>query len=246
MKILIVRHGEPDYEHDTLTSKGWREADCLADRLCREPADAYYCSPLGRARDTAKATLERLRRKAVVLPWLQEFPGTMLNPRTGEASIIWDMLPQYWTRCPEFFERDRWLENPLIQTGESAKCYRDVTEGLDALLAKHGYARRGMLYAADPNNAETIVLFCHFGVAMMMLSHLMGVSPIPLLHGLIMPPTSITTLETEERVKGEVFFRCSGLGDVSHLYAAGETPSRSGRFGERYEDGYSVKPFIHD
>ena len=25
MRILIVRHGDPDYEHDTLTEKGYRE-----------------------------------------------------------------------------------------------------------------------------------------------------------------------------------------------------------------------------
>ena len=100
MKLVIVRHGEPDYERDSLTPKGWREAALLADRLCREPADAYYCSPLGRARDTARDTLHRLGREATALPWLREFSGTIINPRTGEESIIWYQMPQYWTRCP--------------------------------------------------------------------------------------------------------------------------------------------------
>ena len=35
MKLLFVRHGEPDYEHDSLTEKGDREASLLADMLCR-------------------------------------------------------------------------------------------------------------------------------------------------------------------------------------------------------------------
>ena len=26
MKILLIRHGDPDYEHDTLTEQGWVEA----------------------------------------------------------------------------------------------------------------------------------------------------------------------------------------------------------------------------
>ena len=246
MKLVIVRHGEPDYEKDSLTPKGWREAKLLADRLCREPADAYYCSPLGRARDTARDTLHRLGREATALPWLREFSGTIINPRTGEESIIWDQMPQYWTRCPEFFDAGRWLENPLIQTGDSAAMYQEVCDGLDALLMSYGYVRRGMLYEARENCRKTLVLFCHFGVTMMMLSHLLGLSPIPLLHGLILPPTSVSTLATEERRKGEVFFRCCGLGDVSHLYCADEPPSRSGRFGEVYEDGYAVRPFIHD
>ena len=29
MKLLLVRHAEPDYEHDSLTEKGWREAGFL-------------------------------------------------------------------------------------------------------------------------------------------------------------------------------------------------------------------------
>ena len=37
MRILIIRHGDPDYEHDSLTEKGWREAALLADKL--EKAD---------------------------------------------------------------------------------------------------------------------------------------------------------------------------------------------------------------
>ena len=33
MRILIIRHGEPDYAHDCLTEKGWREAQYLAGTL---------------------------------------------------------------------------------------------------------------------------------------------------------------------------------------------------------------------
>ena len=33
MKLLFIRHGEPDYEHDSLTPEGFREAECLAERL---------------------------------------------------------------------------------------------------------------------------------------------------------------------------------------------------------------------
>ena len=29
MNIYIIRHAEPDYEHDSLTEKGWREAELL-------------------------------------------------------------------------------------------------------------------------------------------------------------------------------------------------------------------------
>ena len=33
MKLVIVRHGDPDYTIDSLTEKGWKEAGYLAERL---------------------------------------------------------------------------------------------------------------------------------------------------------------------------------------------------------------------
>ena len=47
MKLLFIRHGDPDYEHDTLTEKGHREAALLAEKLCKIPIDEFYMSPLG-------------------------------------------------------------------------------------------------------------------------------------------------------------------------------------------------------
>ena len=58
MQLVIVRHGDPDYVHDTLTEKGWREAELLADRLSSLEVAGFYVSPLGRAKDTASLTLE--------------------------------------------------------------------------------------------------------------------------------------------------------------------------------------------
>ena len=31
MKLMIIRHGDPDYVHDSLTEKGWREAELLSE-----------------------------------------------------------------------------------------------------------------------------------------------------------------------------------------------------------------------
>ena len=39
MRLLIVRHGDPDYEKDTLTEKGHREASLLAKKLKDEKID---------------------------------------------------------------------------------------------------------------------------------------------------------------------------------------------------------------
>ena len=33
MRIIFIRHAEPDYEHNTLTPRGFREAELLSDRV---------------------------------------------------------------------------------------------------------------------------------------------------------------------------------------------------------------------
>ena len=53
MRIIFVRHGEPDYVHDCLTEKGKIQAAAAAERLRDEGIAEIYSSPLGRARETA-------------------------------------------------------------------------------------------------------------------------------------------------------------------------------------------------
>ena len=40
MRIYIIRHGDPDYEHDTLTPRGEKEALALAPYLEQSPSSA--------------------------------------------------------------------------------------------------------------------------------------------------------------------------------------------------------------
>ncbi len=68
MKLILIRHGEPDYSIDSLTEKGWKEADLLSERISKLSVSAFYCSPLGRAKDTAKATIQALHAEAEILP----------------------------------------------------------------------------------------------------------------------------------------------------------------------------------
>ena len=102
------------------------------------------------------------------------------------------------------------------------------------MLQRHGYVHNGLLFRAERPNTDTLVLFCHFGVECVLLSHLLGLSPYPLWQGFVALPTSVTTMVTEEREEGIASLRCSGFGDLSHLYAAGEPASFQARFCEVY------------
>ena len=118
MRLLIVRHGDPDYEHDTLTEKGWREAELLSERLSKLPVKEFYVSPLGRAKDTASLTLQKMNREAKECLWLREFDTKIDRPDCpDQKSIAWDWLPEDWTREEEFFRRDLWATQQTMREG---------------------------------------------------------------------------------------------------------------------------------
>lgn len=236
MKILIIRHGDPDYAHDCLTERGRREAELLADRICAMDIKAFYVSPLGRARETASFTLKRLNRTATECQWLREFAPSIRRPDvTDRRSIAWDWLPQDWTEEEDFYRRDLWMHHPVMEEANVPQEYQWITENLDRLLAEYGYVRDKNVYCVEKANRDTIAFFCHFGLESVLIGHLTGISPMLLWHHTVAAPTSVTTIYTEERRKGIALFRVGGFGDTSHLYLAGEEPSFSARFCETYD-----------
>lgn len=242
MKLMFVRHAEPYYAIDSLTEKGHREAQLLAERLSKLDVKAFYTSPLGRARETGRYTLEKAGREAEILPWLAEFRGRSFDPEKDMLRIPWDYKPSLWQDRKALRDMDAWLSDPLMTEGDVAQIWKETTEGLDALLARHGYLRDGHIYRAENNQPETLVLFCHFGIMMACLSHLIGITPVNLWHGFCAQPSSVTTVITEERVKGEVAWRCMQLGDLSHLYAGGEPYSTAALYPECYTGVDSTNP----
>ncbi len=234
MKIVICRHGDPDYEHDSLTEKGRREAELLSERIAKLHVKAFYVSPLGRAKDTAQPTLNKMNAAAEELPWLHEFKGVVMSK--GKITSCWDRKPSYWTKIDKYYSYDKWTDTPLMKFSNVKAEFEKVAKGVDALLEKHGYIHRRRYFEAVNSNHDTIVLFCHFAVEAVIISYLTGISPMPLWHHFVALPSSVTTLVTEEREKGIATFRCMEFASLSHLYSAGEEPAFAARFCECYED----------
>ena len=116
MKIIFIRHGEPNYEIDSLTEKGWREAELLSKRTAKWNVTDFYCSPLGRAKDTASFTLKNADREAKILPWLREFDAPVIDPETGKRRIPWDFLPDVLDANRDLYDNHLWTKNPIMQT----------------------------------------------------------------------------------------------------------------------------------
>ena len=77
---------------------------------------------------------------------------------------------------------------------------------------------------------------------MAVMGYLTHQSPVTLWQKFCMAPSSVTTLVSEERLEGEVVFRCIQLGDMSHLYAGGEPYSTAGLFPEFYDGIDNTSP----
>ena len=234
MKILIVRHGDPDYSIDSLTPQGETEAKLLAEKLCKLDIKAFYVSPLGRARKTAEYILNKMNRTAKVCDWLQEFTPKVDKPNIKQ-DVAWDWRPKDWTCHDDFYNLEKWSHVPAMEEAGVPEAYEYVTSEFDTLLAGHGYVRNGRIYNAVNSSEDTIVLVCHFGLECVLLSHLLQIPPMLLWHGFCAAPTSVTTVVTEEREEGIAYFRTTQFGDVSHLYMGGEEPSFAARFCETYD-----------
>ena len=121
MRLIFIRHAEPDYEHDCLTAKGRREAELLSRRTARwENIAGIYVSPLGRARETASYTLRALKKEAVTLPWLREFSYPVRDPENGVSNVPWDFLPEYYTRIPQMYDKEEWLHTDIFRSNPFA------------------------------------------------------------------------------------------------------------------------------
>ena len=118
-----------------------------------------------------------------------------------------EWLPEDWTGEEAFFDRINWGDQEAMCRGNVADEYRWIVDGFDGILREHGYQRERELYRVIEPNRDTIAFFCHFGVQCVLLSHLMNISPMILWHHLCMPPSSVTTLYSEERRKGIAVLR---------------------------------------
>ncbi|MBR1423275.1 MAG: histidine phosphatase family protein [Ruminococcus sp.] len=214
MKLLVIRHGEPDYAKDCLTQNGIWQAERLAERLKSTDISAAYTSPMGRARQTAQIAMAGRSIPVTECAWLHEFDVKVAYE--GKPIEIWDIPPNSWTQTTQYYDKDRFADVGAVAESEVKRRYEAVCSGIDSLLLKHGLERRGEIYHAVSEHDKTIVLFCHFGATCVIAAHLLGISPMVTLQGFSAEPTAIATFCTDDRFGDDVNFRLHGFGDISH------------------------------
>ncbi len=221
MRLYIIRHADPDYANNTITPAGHKEAQALAQRLRSYRLKYVYSSPLGRALDTMRYTAELLKAPPSVEEWTQELAKLRITDATWGAMAAWDVPGELIRDGEEYpgestWHRSRPFDDPIFR-----EQFETLKESSDAFIGRHGYRREGRRYRCVTPNRDAIAVFCHGGFALTWLAHLLDL-PVPLVwSGFWLPPSSVTTILWDERSPAWAIPRCIGLGDVSHLYAAG-------------------------
>lgn len=233
MKIIFIRHADPDYENDCLTEVGVQQAQALAEFIKSIPVDNVYSSPLGRAYLTATACYSK--DNVVVLDWLKEFGGRPVLEDGTVQCCTWDFMPDYMDKHPYLYDKDKYVHSSELSSAGVTEKYVDTIAKFDQLLEQHGYQRKGSCYKVTDSNTKTIVCFCHLGLMCVLMSRLMNTSYVLLAQHMCASPSSITTFVSEERQQGVAQFRCLGYGTTPHLALKNMQNSFSARFCEVYD-----------
>lgn len=219
MRLYIVRHADPDYENHTITRVGHLEAQALARRLAGESINRIVCSPSGRARETMRYTAEMLEQEPDFQEWLKELPWDYTDEREGEM-MVWNLAGEVVRAREAMPGQLTWHKLPALRNHNFDTRFEELKLHSDAFLESLGYKRAGGRYQRVAPTQDRVAVFCHGGLAVNWIAHLLELPPPLLWCGFWLAPSSVTVILMEERSEEFAVPRCLALGDTSHLYEA--------------------------
>ena len=219
MRIVFVRHGEPDYANDCLTETGHRQARAAAERLKEEGIEEIWCSPLGRARITAEYASEALGLPVNTLDFMRELSwGSMDGEPVFSDGHPWNIADEM-ARQGTDLNRPDWPAHPYFANNRVAGCVRSVEKGIDEWLAGFGYIRQGNYYihTAEEKEHRTVALFSHGGSSCAAMGHILNI-PFPQMCGMLHIEFTGITIIRLDRSAGPGTLPCLELAnDGKHI-----------------------------
>ena len=175
MRIIFVRHGEPDYDNDCLTTRGIDQAKKTAVRLHNEDIKAVFSSPMGRAVETASYTAKDHGKEVRVLDYMHEIDWGSKN----KEPLEYDGHP--WTLAYELIRKgqiDNWKDHHFFRDNICMEYYDRLSLEVDGFLEGYGLVREGDIYRAISRSEDTVAIFAHGGSGAVILSHILDL-PFP-------------------------------------------------------------------
>lgn len=181
MFIYFIRHGMPDYQLDVLTKEGREQAEKTSIFLANENIDLFFVSPAGRAKETAKRTLEKVNKQAKVIDWMEEEYLAKYTQKTFDNGE-----KQWFFWVDEFIEKFKildnnitWYKDDLISTTSLKKGLELENRNVDNFLFSLGiyHDRKKRIYTKTSIEIpEKIAIFAHGAMAYAFLSSILDVT----------------------------------------------------------------------
>lgn len=175
MNLYFIRHAQPDYEHDTITELGHKQAAALAEYYSDLKVDELYHSSMGRAEITASYLSKKWNVTPKSIDWARELKWGKANGDAGDILSPWAIKDRIIQEQKKYPEGETWRLLPELQQDALIQDYDEHCKALDKFLADNGYVRCGNLYKAIEPNDKTIVIVCHGGVISALVSYLANV-----------------------------------------------------------------------
>lgn len=214
MRIIFVRHGEPDYANDCLTDLGRRQAEAAARRLAGEGISEIYTSPCGRASETASCTAALLNLPVTVLDFMREI--TWGGPGIPHAGHPWTLGDMMLAEGFDFRGGD-WRAHPYFDGNAATDHFRQIAAEFDAFLARQGYRHEGRRFLCRGGTDKTIALFSHGGSGACVLAHLLDLSFPYVASVLPYDFTSVIILDFPAKEGAWIFPRVELFNDCAHI-----------------------------
>ena len=223
MLLYIVRHGHPDYATDSLTERGWLQAEAVGKRLAATGIDQVYASPMGRARQTAEPTCRLLDLPCHIEPWAHEGQDERLTeePYGKPTSVTMVQNTYYRENGGIDLPYDRAYEAVGFRASGMKDAVAYIEEGGRDFLERLGYKEENGVYRILRSNEDRVALFCHSIMARAWISTLLHIPIHMMWAGFHYTHTGVTVLEFRNNEDGFTAPKCLCYSDMSHLYAHG-------------------------
>ena len=223
MLLYIVRHGHPDYATDSLTERGWLQAEAVGKRLAATGIDQVYASPMGRARQTAEPTCRLLDLPCQIEPWAHEVQDERLTEEPYGKPISVTMVQNTYYRENGGIDLpyDRAYEAVGFRASGMKDAVAYIEEGGRDFLERLGYKEENGVYRILRANEDRVALFCHSIMARAWISTLLHIPIHMMWAGFHYTHTGVTVLEFRNNEDGFTAPKCLCYSDMSHLYAHG-------------------------
>ena len=223
MLLYIVRHGHPDYTTDSLTDRGWLQAEAVGKRLAATGIDQVYASPMGRARQTAEPTCRLLDLPCHIEPWAHEVQDERWTeePYGKPVSVTMVQNTYYRENGGIDLPYDRAYEAVGFRRSGMKDAVAYIEEGGRDFLERLGYKEENGVYRILRANEDRVALFCHSIMARAWISTLLHIPIHMMWAGFHYTHTGVTVLEFRNNEDGFTAPKCLCYSDMSHLYAHG-------------------------